>query len=75
MTVLPADPDVRMSIGMMVFQLGFALVLQVAQVFVWMYVFFFMLASRVVLQVVMPGELHYTWDDYRGQAELVKLLC
>lgn len=42
------------------------------QVIAWIGIFFYVLAGRVRVQVIMPGDLNYTWDDYRGQPELVK---
>ncbi|MFQ5946039.1 MAG: AAA family ATPase, partial [Anaerolineae bacterium] len=42
------------------------------QVIAWIGIFFYVLAGRVKITTVMPGDLNLTWDDYRGQPELVK---
>ncbi len=42
------------------------------QVIAWIGIFFYVLAGRVKITTIMPGDLNLTWDDYRGQPELVK---
>lgn len=42
------------------------------QVIVWIGLFFYVLASRIKVTLLMPGDLNYAWEDYRGQPELVR---
>ncbi|MBI2845743.1 MAG: AAA family ATPase [Chloroflexi bacterium] len=42
------------------------------QVVVWIVLFFYVLASRIKVTLLMPGDLNFTWEDYRGQPELVR---
>jgi cell division protease FtsH len=36
------------------------------------YFMFYYLAGRVRIECFIPGDLDYTWDDYRGASELVR---
>ena len=54
--------------------LGFSLNLAysaVMQIF-YFFIMFFYLAGRVKKELYLPGDLPYSWDDYRGAPELVK---
>jgi len=37
-----------------------------------LFFFFWYLAGRVKIEVYLPGQLPYTWDDYRGHPEIVE---
>lgn len=42
------------------------------QVFAWFGIFFYYLGGRIRMSKIMPGDLKLSWDDYRGQPELVR---
>jgi len=37
-----------------------------------LFFFFYYLAGRVKIELYLPGQLPYTWDDYRGHPEIVE---
>ena len=56
-----------------IFQIGFAIIFQIAQVVVWMYVFFGLMGSRIQVKKYKPGDLDLDWDDYRGNPQVVEV--
>lgn len=54
------------------FQLFMGFLFQLVQIVTWIYLFFGILGSRTRIQKYKPGDLDLTWDDYRGNPEVVK---
>lgn len=55
------------SVDPMLFvQIGMALLMQVGQVAMYFGFFFWMLGGRIRAKLYLPGDLPYTWSDYRG---------
>jgi cell division protease FtsH len=53
-------------------QLAFAFLFQLIQIVTWIFLFFGILAGRVRIHKYKPGDLDLTWDDYRGNPEVIK---
>lgn len=55
-----------------ILQMGTMVLTQALMIVVWIGLFFGLMASRVRINKYKPGDLDYTWDDYRGNPRLVK---
>jgi len=51
---------------MLFVQIGLALLMQIGQVAMYFGFFFWMLGGRIRAKLYLPGDLPYTWKDYRG---------
>jgi ATP-dependent Zn protease len=55
-----------------IMQLVFGFLFQLIQIVTWIFLFFGILGSRTRIQRYKPGDLDLTWNDYRGNPEVVK---